>query len=44
MSLGFYFAPTSLSADSYNEYMTRLAKAGARHRGRQYHARSDQTN
>ena len=39
MSLGFYFAPAAMSADTYDECIKRLAKAGAAHpKGRLYHA------
>ena len=39
MALAFYFAPKAMSAQQYNECITRLQKAGAGHPpGRLYHA------
>ena len=39
MALGFYFAPTNMTAEKYNECIKRLKKAGAAHPpGRTYHA------
>jgi hypothetical protein len=39
MALGFYFAPTAMTAEKYDECIKRLNKAGAEHpAGRTYHA------
>jgi len=38
MALGFYFAPTALTAEKYDECIKLLRKAGAGHpKGRTYH-------
>jgi hypothetical protein len=39
MAIGIYFAPAAMSADAYDECLTRLRKAGAAHPpGRMYHS------